>query len=206
MVIKLRSSVEKDSFWRQSSRSGLGQGQSAIIENSWCTLAGERRHIHLQSKCPDEHFQFTKRNFLKKIATSFDLMGFLALFTIRSKILLQDMWASGLGWDELLDLQLTKKARKWFSELADLTEIKVPRCLQVKKEGEVISRSLHTFSDASEEAYGAVSYVRYQYSSGAVSVHLVASKACVAPLSATSGSCVRFEIDDDYFTSFRCGD
>ena len=70
--------------------------------------------------------------------------------------------------------------------MADLTEIKVPRCLQVKQEGEVISRSLHTFSDASEEAYGAVSYVRYQHSSGAVSVHLVAVKACVAPLSATS--------------------
>ena len=81
----------------------------------------------------DAHFQFTKRNFLKKIATLFDPMGFLAPFTIRSKILLQDMWASELGWDELLDLQLTKKARKWFSELADLTEIKVPRCLQVKK-------------------------------------------------------------------------
>ena len=86
-----------------------------------------------RASAPDEHFQFTKRNFLKKIATLFDPMGFLASFTIRSKILLQGMWASGLGWDELLDLRLTKKARKWFSELADLTEIKVPRCLQVKK-------------------------------------------------------------------------
>ena len=50
----------------------------------------------------------------------------------------------------------------------------------------VTSGSLHTFSDASEEAYGAVSYIRYQYSSGAISLCFVAAKARVTPLSSIS--------------------
>lgn len=45
---------------------------------------------------------------------------------------------------------------------------------------------MHTFTDASGDAYGAVTYVRYQYKDGTVSTSLVASKTRVAPLSATS--------------------
>ena len=42
----------------------------------------------------------THCNFLKKIATLFDLIGLLALFNIRAKMLLQDMLTAGLEWDE----------------------------------------------------------------------------------------------------------
>lgn len=42
----------------------------------------------------------TKRNFLKGIATLFDPLGLLTLYTVRAKILLQEMWASGVDWDE----------------------------------------------------------------------------------------------------------
>ena len=52
---------------------------------------------------PDEKFQLTKRNFLRKIAMLFDPMGFLAQYVIRAKILLQEMWTSGLDWDDPLD-------------------------------------------------------------------------------------------------------
>ena len=40
---------------------------------------------------PDDSMVYTKRNFLKKIATLFDPIGFLAPFTILAKMLLQDM-------------------------------------------------------------------------------------------------------------------
>ena len=45
---------------------------------------------------------------------------------------------------------------------------------------------MHTFTDALGDAYGAVTYVRYQYNDGTVSTSLVASKTRAAPLSATS--------------------
>ena len=96
--------------------------------------------------------------------------------------LLQEMWASGYGCDELLDPNLSQKVKKWFGELTDLDEIRVPRYLHVRTEGMVTSGSLHTFSDASDEAYGAVLYIRYQYSSGAISLDFVAAKALVTHL------------------------
>ncbi|XP_070556537.1 uncharacterized protein [Ptychodera flava] len=49
-----------------------------------------------------EKFVFWKRNFLKKIATLFDPLGMLAPYIIRAKILLQEMWAAGLDWDDTL--------------------------------------------------------------------------------------------------------
>ena len=63
---------------------------------------------------PDDSMVYTKRNFLKKIATLFDPIGFLAPFTIRAKMLLQNMWTKGLDWDDELTEPLTNSARAWF--------------------------------------------------------------------------------------------
>ena len=133
---------------------------------------------------PDEKFQLTMRNFLRKIAMQFDPMGFLAPNVIRAKILLQEMWASGLDWDDPLDLSQARQAKKWFEELTELSDVRVPRCLQLTSHVETVT--LHTFTDASTDAYGSVTYVRNQYKGGAVSTSPVASKTRVAPLSATS--------------------
>ena len=51
----------------------------------------------------------------------------------------------------------------------------------------MLSQTLHTFVDASQDAYGgAVMYSRATYKSGAVSIRFVAAKSRVAPLAATS--------------------
>lgn len=48
---------------------------------------------------------------------------------------------------------LTNTARDWFNELHDLKRLQIPRCLQ-EKTTPVDDISLHTFVDASENAYG----------------------------------------------------
>ena len=135
---------------------------------------------------PEENFQLTKRNFLKRIATLFDPVGFLAPFIIRAKVMMQEMWVAGLEWDELCPRELVHKSQEWFCELKDLPTIKVPRCLRFVPEQVVLSETLHTFVDASQDAYGAVVYLKVSYESGSVSSRLVAAKTRVAPLTATS--------------------
>ena len=66
------------------------------------------------------------------------------------------MWTKGLNWDEPIDRELSIRARDWLSELENLQEFNVPRCLQEFKLEKSIS--VQTFVDASNEAYGAVSY------------------------------------------------
>ena len=72
----------------------------------------------------------------------------------------------------------------WFAELVLLSTVKVPRCLQLKRQVRLVS--LHVFADASEEAYGAVVYQKTEYQDGTSSVCLVASKSKVAPLQSMS--------------------
>ena len=100
---------------------------------------------------PEEDTTYTKM----KIANLFDPIGFLAPYTIRAKMLLQDMWTASIDWDDELTELLSISARAWFDELYQLQQIQVPRCLWY--EG-TIMMSLHMFVDASEN--GAVVYAR----------------------------------------------
>lgn len=134
---------------------------------------------------PDGSILFTKCNFLKKIATLFDPIGFLAPFTIRAKILMQEVWTAGMDWDEELTESLTQSTRAWFDDLEKLRLIQVPRYFG--KNGQVAcGTSLHTFVDTSEDAYGAVVYARCTYEDDSVSSTIVGAKTRVAPSMATS--------------------
>ena len=138
-----------------------------------------------REQAPESNMAYTKRNFLKKIASLFDPIGVLAPFTVRAKMLLQDMWSAGMEWDDELTEPLINLARAWFNELEILARIQIPRCLQ-DKERSSDTMSLHTFVDASESAYGAVVYARCTYADGSFSSKIVAAKTRVAPNTATS--------------------
>ena len=103
----------------------------------------DRDEFTYKENAPDDSMVITKRNFLKKIATLFDSISFIAPFTIRAKILLQDMWTTGLEWHEELTESLTISARAWFNELTDLKQLQIPRCLfQDERASETISLQL----------------------------------------------------------------
>ena len=123
---------------------------------------------------------------LRRSPRVFHPVGFLAPFIVRAKILLQEMWAAGMDWDDLFLGDLASKACTWFKELEDLPHMKVLRCLRLGQEEEMLSQTLHTFVDASQDANGAVAYSRATNKSGAVSIRFVAAKSRVVPLAAIS--------------------
>ena len=133
-----------------------------------------------EENAPSDDIKYTKRNFLRNIATLFDPLCLLAPFIIRAKLLLQEMWTAGLEWDEEMNTPLISSAQSRFSELHDLKQVQVLRSLQaiVKK---IESVSLHTFVNASEDTYGAVVYARYTYLDGTISANIVAAKTRVSP-------------------------
>ena len=53
--------------------------------------------LTFQVKKPTEEHKLTKRIILSKVAEVFDPLGLESPFTIRAKILLQDMWTNGLN-------------------------------------------------------------------------------------------------------------
>ena len=121
----------------------------------------------------------TKRNVLSAIASLFDPLQFLAPFTVRAKILMQEIWMAGIDWDDVLPENLKVKWEKWVAELPQLSNVTVPRCLHQANPANV---ELHLFSDASNDAFAAVAYLVCRYLDGDPSSRLIASKCRVSPV------------------------
>ena len=76
-----------------------------------------------------EEGTITKRLMARRLATVFDPLGFLAPVVILGKILVQDMWAAGVEWDDPVPENIATAARKWFDELPALASMRIPRCI-----------------------------------------------------------------------------
>ena len=127
-----------------------------------------------QVNLPGKSHNRTKHSFLKKITTLFDPLGLLSPYTVRVKVVLREMWASGVNWDEPISTILSLRASQWFHKLAVLPSLHIPRYLRTPCV--VRDVTLHMFVDASQEAYGAVCYTRHVHEEGSVSCCLVASR------------------------------
>lgn len=114
----------------------------------------------------------------------FDPIGLLSPFSIRGRILLQEVWRSKIGWDEQLLEEECQKWQLWIAELRKIKECKIPRCYSYRT-GKVLIQ-LHTFCDASTKAYAAACYFRFEYQDGEIKIVLVAAKARVTPLKPSS--------------------
>ena len=123
----------------------------------------------------------TKRNVISTIAALYDPLQFLSPFVMRAKVLLQEIWTAGITWDDVLPDELRRKWEQWLSELSQLSNVAVPRCLRRANPNQT---QLHLFSDASNAAYAAVAYLVCQYRDYTISSCLIASKCRVAPVKA----------------------
>ena len=122
----------------------------------------------------------TKRAILRTVSSIFDPLGFLAAVTFTAKSLLQDIWCTGVGWDEEIDPHLLERWQAWRETLSSLESLTIPRCY-FRDQNDGITTQLHIFADASELGFGAVGYLRREYPDR-VDTSFVMAKSRVAAL------------------------
>ena len=127
----------------------------------------------------------TKRGLLGVIARIYDPLGLVSPVTIKLKASFQVLCIDNLGWDDPLNDDLVKLWNSFLSGVMCSTPVKVSRCYLKLNGGEITSVQLHTFVDASDLAYAAISYLRIEQG-GVVHTSPVTAKSRVAPLKTIS--------------------
>ncbi|XP_052405908.1 uncharacterized protein LOC127951863 [Carassius gibelio] len=162
--------------WLSKNESGLSE---PILGLNWQwetdTLGYKSRTLQYTS--------LTMRNVYKVVARQYDPLGFIAPYTTRAKLIVQSMWDKPRDWDDpLLPADLQRAWMEWESELPLLSSISLPRpYTPTHAQQEITSRQIHVFSDASEKAYGSVSYMRTEDTQGRVYLAFIAARSRVAP-------------------------
>lgn len=134
--------------------------------------------IEFQMKIEKLAKTMTKREILSFVMSLYDPLGLISNFTIHGRILLQKWHKESSDWDSQLPDELSKIWDSWIEVLKIASNTQVPRCMSLKN---ALIYELHTFVDASEDAFAAVVYLR-SVSEDKVNVDLVAAKARVAPI------------------------
>jgi hypothetical protein len=110
-------------------------------------------------------------------------LGFVAPFILPAKKLLQELCRNQrLGWDDEIPTECHVRWSKWLNELRDLTQLKVNRSLTPPDFGEIVSRQIHLFSDASFYGYGSIAYLRIKDNNGRIHCAFLIAKSRLAPV------------------------
>ena len=123
----------------------------------------------------------TKRGILSVVNSLFDPMGFLAPVIIVGKLLLREITDLKCGWDEPIPTKIQNRWSSWLMSLKNLEKVNINRQFVDISLSQAHRIELHTFSDASKEAVGAVSYLKVFSDAKSYQVCFVMGKAKVAP-------------------------
>ena len=125
---------------------------------------------------------YTKRELASLAAKIFDPIGLISPFTVRSKLLLQSLWTQGVGWDDELPEETSRKWVQWVQELPKLEQLHIPRSYIDWPLSQHAKVELHAFGDASEVAYATAIYIRIVPKEGKASTSVVMSNIRVSLL------------------------
>ena len=74
----------------------------------------------------------------------FEPLGFISLIVIEPKILLQEIWQTGLNWDDALPQDLVKVWQNWINSLNALSDLRILR-YYFKEQSGSLRLELHMF-------------------------------------------------------------
>ncbi len=130
----------------------------------------------------------TLRNIYKVLATQYDPLGWLLPYTTRVKVIIRQLWNKERGWDDpSLPPELLQSWSAWEEELRYLPCISFPRTYVPPEVGmDGVIHEVHIFSDASEQAYGAVAYLRTTDQGGETYLSFIIAHSSITPKRAHS--------------------
>ena len=132
--------------------------------------------------------KLTKRMLLSQVASLYDPLGLITPFTIRCKLLMRQLITlkeereadKRLGWDEPIPDEIYGHWVCLFKDMYALEDVKYKRC--IKPDDAIGNPTLVVFADASNVAYSACAYIRFELKDGSFSAQLLASKSRIAPI------------------------
>ena len=127
----------------------------------------------------------TKRTILSQAFSVCDPRELLLPFSIRSKIILQNLNRLKYGWDDELKEADLRQWHEWFKKSELLETVQIPRVLFCRNEP-FRETDLHVLCDARRDAFGVCAYLRQEFEDNVVECRLVAGKGLVAPRKAQS--------------------
>ncbi|XP_076060326.1 uncharacterized protein LOC143036654 [Oratosquilla oratoria] len=124
----------------------------------------------------------TKRELLAVIGKIYDPLGMVAPVVLEGRVLLQELFRNGIGWDCTLSEKDQGLINVWMSRVNKLKLYSIDRCTKKGITSKVEAIECHIFCDSSEIAYGSVVYLRYKHIDGTIQCSFMLGKAKVAPL------------------------
>ena len=127
---------------------------------------------------------WTKRQILQATAAIiFDPTGLISPYTVQAKTIMQDIWRTKVGWDDVVEREITVRFVSWIEGVFDLTDLQIPRWTGYSSKSTRLE--LHIFCDASEAGYCVAVYSRVINDEDVV-MTLLTGKSRVSPLKSES--------------------
>ncbi|XP_033731466.1 uncharacterized protein LOC117321065 [Pecten maximus] len=112
-----------------------------------------------QFSAPETQRPFSRPGLLSAMNSVYDPLGFLAPFSVSGKMLLREVCAKGVCWDEELPAHFLEPWNAWNDALGQLNGYEVPRMFIKSSFSTLENFMVYIYSDASEKGIAAVAYL-----------------------------------------------
>ena len=123
--------------------------------------------------------KYTRRNMLSQLGQNWDPLGFCGPYFIQARLILQQLAIEKFDWDTAVPDEFVKGWNKWLCSIQLLSDFALPRWYFANSPyctpNDEISYELHGFSDASNQAFCSVIYLR-RIVNGEISLSFVIGK------------------------------